>query len=93
MSLFGVMLAFHGMAVFAQEGRFRQLGLKTSVALLPGWNAVGLIAPFVLLALGKELVAVRARFWPTAPSPSSGARCWWAGPSPTSTPRAAAGRR
>ena len=60
MSLFGVMLAFHGMVVFAQEGRFRQLALKTAVALLPSWNVVGLIAPFVLLALGKELVAARA---------------------------------
>ena len=59
-SLFGVMLAFHGMALFAQEGRFRQLALKTAAALLLGWHAVGLIAAFVLLALGRELVSARA---------------------------------
>ena len=59
-NLFGVMLAFHGMTVFAQEGRFRQLLAKTAVALLLGWHAVALIAAFVLLALGRELVAARA---------------------------------
>ncbi len=58
-NLFGVMLAFHGMAVFAQEGRFRQLLVKTAVAVLLGWHVVGLIAPFVLFGLASE--ARRAR--------------------------------
>ena len=58
-NLFGVMLAFHGMAVFAQERRFRQLLVKTAVAVLLGWHVVGLIAPFVLLGLASE--ARRAR--------------------------------
>ena len=35
--LFGVMLVFHGMAVFATEGRFGQLLAKTCMALLPDW--------------------------------------------------------
>ena len=59
-SLLGVMLAFHGMTVFALEGRYRQLLVKTAAALLLGWHAAALIAPFVLLALGRELVSRRA---------------------------------
>ena len=58
-NLFGVMLTFHGMAVFAQEGRFRQLLLKTAVAIALGWHVVGLIGPFVLLGLGGELLRAR----------------------------------
>ena len=58
-SLFGVMLVFHGMAVHAREGRFRQLPLRTAVALLLGWHAAALAAPFVLLGLASE--ARRAR--------------------------------
>ena len=60
-NLFGVMLAFHGMVLFAQEGRFRQLLVKTAVALLLGWHAAGLVAAFVPLALGRELVPFRGR--------------------------------
>ena len=59
-NLFGVMLVFHGMVLFAQEGRFRQLLARTAVALLLGWHAVALIAAFVPLALGRELMAARA---------------------------------
>ena len=59
-NLFGVMLVFHGMILFAQEGRFRQLLPRTAAAVLLGWHVLGLIAPFVLLALGRELVAPRA---------------------------------
>ena len=58
--LFGAMLAFHGMVLFAQEGRFRQLALKTAAALLLGWQVVGLIAPFVLLGLAGELARAGA---------------------------------
>ena len=56
--LFAVMLAFHGMAVFVQEGRFRQLLAKTLVALLLGWRVYAFLAPFILLGLAHE--AVRA---------------------------------
>ena len=58
-SLFGVMLVFHGMTLFAQEGRFRQLLPKTAAALLLGWHAAALVAPFVLLGLGGELLRAR----------------------------------
>ena len=59
-NLFGVMLVFHGMVLLVQEGRFRQLLPKTAIAILLGWHVLGLIAPFVLLALGRELLASRA---------------------------------
>ena len=48
--LFGVMLVFHGMAVFARAG-LGQLLAKTCVALLLGWHVYGLLLPFVALAI------------------------------------------
>ncbi len=60
--LFAVMLVFHGMVLFAQEGRFRQLAVKTCVALLLGWHVYAFLVPFVALGLGGELVhAIKAR--------------------------------
>ena len=59
-ALFGVMLAFHGMVLFAQEGRFRQLLVKTAAAVLLGWYVAGLVAAFALLGLGGELRRARA---------------------------------
>ena len=56
--LFGMMLVFHGMAVFATEGRFGQLLGKTCVALLLGWHVYALLLPFVVLGLA---VAIRYR--------------------------------
>ena len=56
--LFGVMLVFHGMAVFATEGRFGQLLAKTCMALLLDWHVYTLLLPFVLLGL---VVAFRCR--------------------------------
>ena len=62
MDLFAVMLAFHGMVVFDQEGRFRQLLAKTCIALLIGWKVYALLLPFIALGLGRALTnAVRAR--------------------------------
>ena len=58
--LFAVMLAFHGMAVFATEGRLGQLLAKTCVALLLGWHVYALLLPFLLLVLA---VSLRRRDW------------------------------
>ena len=58
--LFGLMLVFHGMAVFAAEGRFGQLLAKTCAALLLGWHVYALLLPFVLLGLA---VACHRRDW------------------------------
>lgn len=49
--LFAVMLAFHGTAVFATDGRFGQLLAKTCVALLLGWHVLALVGPFALIGL------------------------------------------
>ena len=63
MDLFGVTLVFHGIVLFVQEGRFRQLLLKTCVALLMGWHVYALILPFALLGFGGEARAlVRSAF-------------------------------
>ena len=67
--LFGVFLVFHGMVLFVQEGRFRQLLGKTCLALLLGWHVYALLLPFVVLGLAGTLVqAVRglggvSAFW------------------------------
>ena len=58
MDLFGAALVFHGMAVFVQEGRFRQLAVKTCVALLLGWRVYALLLPFIALGFGGEAVAL-----------------------------------
>ena len=59
--LFGVLLVFHGMVVFAQEGRFGQLAAKTCVALLLGWHVYALLAPFLAFGLAGELVEAGRR--------------------------------
>ena len=51
--LFGLLLVFHGMAVFATEGRYRQLVAKTCGALLLGWHVYALVGPFVALGLAS----------------------------------------
>ena len=56
--LFGVALVFHGMVVFVQDGRFRQLLVKTCAALFLGWHAYGLLLPFIALGLGGEALAL-----------------------------------
>ena len=56
-SLFGVMLAFHGMVVFTQERHFRQLLLKSCAALLLGWHVYALLLPFIIFGISAELIA------------------------------------
>ena len=58
MDLFGAGLALHGMAVFIQEGRFRQLIVKVCAALLLGWHVYALLLPFIVLGFGGEAVAL-----------------------------------
>ncbi len=75
MTIFALMLTFHGMAVFVQEGRFRQLLIKTCVALLINWPVYALIAPFVLFGFAGELItAMKARRESSAPGFSHSAR-------------------
>ena len=60
MDLFGMMLVFHGMAVFAGV-RLAQLLAKTCVALLLGWHIYGLLLPFVVLGV---TLGVACADWP-----------------------------
>ena len=55
LSLFGVLLTLHGMAVFVQEGRLRQLLIKACTALLLGWHVYALLLPFIVLGLLTKL--------------------------------------
>lgn len=56
--LFGFVLTFHGMIVFTQDGRFRQLVIKACFALLLGWHVLALLMGFVLLSLAKKIIQV-----------------------------------
>ena len=59
LSLFGVLLTFHGMVLFVLEGRFRQLLIKACAALLLGWHVYALLLPFIVLGLLRELNRAR----------------------------------
>ena len=58
--LFAVMLVFHGMALFEQEGRFRQLLLKSCIALFLGWHVYALLLPYIAFGLMRELIKTRS---------------------------------
>ena len=57
---FGLMLTFHGMVIFVQEGRFRQLVVKTCIGLLLGWVIFALLLPFIIIGLASELMRARS---------------------------------
>ena len=58
--LFAVMLVFHGIVIFEQDGRFRQLPIKACVALLLGWHVYAILLPFIVFGLMRELVKTRS---------------------------------
>ena len=57
--LFGFALAFHGMVIFTQEDRFRQLMVKSCIALLLGWHVLAMLLVFIILNLVKEIIKAR----------------------------------
>lgn len=59
--LFAVMLTFHGMVIFVQEGRFRQLMIKAFIALFLGWHVYAFLAPFVVFGFGGEAIEAMKR--------------------------------
>ena len=74
MDIFGVMLTFHGMVVFVQDGRFRQLLVKACAALLVGWHVYALLLAFIVFGLAREIVAwMRRRRGSAGVPPASGA--------------------
>ena len=62
--LFAVMLCLHGMMTFEQEGRFRQLSVKSCIALLLGWHVYALLLPFIAFGLMRAII----KSWSNAPS-------------------------
>jgi len=58
--LFAVMLGFHGMMIFEQEARFRQLSIKACIALLLGWHVYALLLPFIAFGLMRELIKAQS---------------------------------
>ena len=58
-ALFGCMLTFHGIVVFLQEGRFRQLLIKSCIAVLLGWHVLALLFTFIILSQIKEFILNR----------------------------------
>ena len=81
LSLFGVLLTFHGMVLFVREGRFRQLLIKACAALLLGWHVYALLLPFIVLGMASELNRTRRlsppppRVWPVNSSATSPRCC------------------
>lgn len=59
--LFGCMLVFHGMTIFVLENRFRQLVVKSCIALLLGWHILAVLMPFIVLGLFGKLFRSSAR--------------------------------
>lgn len=58
--LFAAMVAFHGVVIFVQEGRFRQLIIKACLAILLGWNVLGLLLSFIIFAMASDLIRARS---------------------------------
>ena len=69
--LFAVMLVFHGMAIFVQEDRFRQLLVKTCIALALGWHVYALLLPFIAFSLASELISAHRAAAVSCASPLS----------------------
>ena len=47
MGLFGLLLVFHGMVLYVQDGGMAQLLARIAIALLLDWHVYALLAPFV----------------------------------------------
>lgn len=54
--LFGCMLVFHGMTIFVLESRFRQLVIKSCIALMLGWHVLAVLVPFIALGMFKKVL-------------------------------------
>lgn len=65
--LLAVMLVFYAMVIFIQEGRFRQLLVKSCLALLFGWHVYAFLLPFICFGLVTELVKSHQVFLYHAP--------------------------
>ena len=57
--IFGFALTFYGIVIFVQEGRFRQLVVKSCLSLLIGWHVMALLSTFIFLSLLKKVIQIR----------------------------------
>lgn len=58
-NVFGIFLVLHGVAVFVQDGKFRQLLIKTCIALFLGWHVYALLIPFILFGIIRSIIQWR----------------------------------
>lgn len=56
--LFGTVLTFHAMIIFEQEGRYKQLVLKSCISILLGWHVLSLLLAFITLSLARDVFHV-----------------------------------
>ena len=54
--LFAVILVFHGIVIFEQDGRFRQLPIKACAALLLGWHVYAMLLAFIAFGVMREVI-------------------------------------
>ena len=66
--LFAVLLVFHGMVIFEQDGRFRQLPIKVCIALLLGWHVYAMLLPFIAFGLTREAIKAHSSISPPFPA-------------------------
>ena len=59
-ALFGLLLTFHAIVVFGEDGRVTPLALKSCGALFLGFQVYGLLLPFVVLSCVGALIEGRS---------------------------------
>ncbi len=59
-ALFGMMLICHGMLVYEQDERFRQLLVKVLIGGVLGWQAFAVLVPFVVLGVVRDIFVRRS---------------------------------
>lgn len=58
-NLLGVFLVLHGIITFVQDGKFRQLLIKTCISLFFGWHVYALLIPFILFGIIRSIIQWR----------------------------------
>ena len=56
--LFGTILTFHAMIIFEQEGRYKQLVIKSCIAISLDWHVLSLLLAFITLSLARDALCI-----------------------------------
>ena len=56
--LFGTILTFHAMIIYEQEGRYKQLVIKSCIAILLDWHVLSLLLAFITLSLARDALHI-----------------------------------